>query len=59
MDLETLLRDTIRPELNGIYTEPPSSRGGGDMGFFCKEHAFHCMFLCSMLATARSSSGAT
>jgi len=49
MDFETLLRDTIRPELNGIYTEPPSSRGGGDMGFFCKEHAFHCMFLCSML----------
>jgi hypothetical protein len=52
MELETLLRDLIRPELNKIYTEPPSSRGGGDMGLFCKEHAFHCMFLCEMLGHA-------
>lgn len=49
MNLESMLRDLIRPELNKIYTEPPSSRGGGDMGLFCKEHAFHCMILCNML----------
>jgi hypothetical protein len=51
MDLETLLRDLIKPELNSIYTEPPSLRGGGDMGFFCKAktHAFHCMILCRLL----------
>jgi hypothetical protein len=49
MDIDILLRDLIRPELNKMYTEPPSSRGGGDMGLFCKEHAFHCMILCRML----------
>jgi hypothetical protein len=49
MDLEALLRDVIKPELNRIYTEPPSLRGGEDMGLFCKEHAFHCHVLCSML----------
>lgn len=49
MELESLLRDLIKPELNKIYTEPPSPRGGGDMGLFCREHAYHCMFLCKML----------
>lgn len=49
MELESLLRDLIKPELNKIYTERPSRRGGGDMGLFCKEHAFHCMVLCQML----------
>ncbi len=50
MNLETLLRDVIKPELNGIYTEPPASRAGGaDMGFFCREHAYHSFFLCKML----------
>jgi hypothetical protein len=34
MELEILLRDVTKPELNRIYTEPPSSRGGGDMVFF-------------------------
>jgi hypothetical protein len=48
-ELEILLRDVIKPELNRIYTEPPSSRGGGDMGFFCREHAYHSFFLCRML----------
>ena len=36
MELEPLLQDLIKPELNKIYTEPPSSRGGGDMVFFCR-----------------------
>lgn len=50
MAIEHLLRDLIKPELNGIYTEPPSAlRGGGDMGLFCREHAFHCLALCGML----------
>lgn len=50
MDLESVFRDLIRPELNNIYTEPPSQRGGGeDMGFFCREHAYHCYLLCKML----------
>lgn len=50
MDIEHLLRDRINPELNGIYTEPPSAlQGGGDMGLFCREHAFHCLALCGML----------
>jgi hypothetical protein len=49
MELEILLRDLIKPELNKIYTEPPSSRGGGDMGLFCREHAFHCLFLSKIL----------
>ena len=50
MELEFLLRDLIKPELNKIYTEPPAQRGGGqDMGFFCREHAYHCYFLCRML----------
>lgn len=49
MALAILLRDLIKPELNKIYTEPPSSRGGGDMGLFCREHAYHCLFLCKML----------
>lgn len=52
MDLEILLRDLIRPELHRIYTERPSPRGGGDMGLFCREHAFHCMVLCQMLGHA-------
>lgn len=50
MNIEHLLRDLIKPELNGIYTEPPSAlHGGGDMGLFCREHAFHCLALCGML----------
>ena len=50
MELEILLRDVIKPELNGIYTEPPASRAGGaDMGLFCREHAYHSFFLCKML----------
>jgi hypothetical protein len=49
MELDILLRDLIKPELNKIYTEPPSSRGGGDMSFFWREHAHHCFFLCRML----------
>ncbi len=47
MNLESLLRDVIKPELNGIYTEPPASRAGGtDMGLFCREHAYHVFFQC-------------
>jgi hypothetical protein len=50
MELESLLRDSIKPELNKIYTEPPRRHPGGlDMGFFCREHAYHCYFLCKML----------
>src|SRR5271157_940189 len=50
MDLEALLRDVIKPELNRIYTEPPSAlHGGADMGLFCREHAFHCAVLCILL----------
>ena len=41
---------SLNLELNGIYTEPPSVlNGGGDMGLFCREHAFHCLVLCRLL----------
>ena len=48
-DIENLLSTIIKPELNRIYTEAPSQRGGGDMGLFCKEHAFHCWALGRLL----------
>lgn len=50
MNLEAVLRDKIKPELNFLYTEEPAWRdGGGDFGWFCREHAYHCYFLSKML----------
>lgn len=46
MNLATILRETIKPELNRLYTESPTD---GDWGWFCREHAYHCYFLCRML----------
>jgi len=50
MDVEAILRDKIKPELNKLYTSAPDlSSRGGDWGWSCREHAFHCYFLCRML----------
>ncbi len=50
MDIARVLRDTIKPELNFLYTERPFRVDGGwDYGWFCREHAFHCFFLFRML----------
>ena len=42
MNLESIFRDKLKPELNFLYTERPSDRPDGtDFGWFCKEHAYH------------------
>ena len=36
----------VKKELNNIYTEPPHDVAGrGDLGWFCREHAFHTYIL--------------
>jgi hypothetical protein len=50
MNLERVFRDKIKPELNFLYTEPLSDReGGGDFGWFCKEHAYHGLLVAKAL----------
>ena len=40
----------IKPELNHIYTEPPSNtHTGRDLGWFCREHALHIYGLAKLL----------
>lgn len=47
--IETLLTK-VKPELNHIYTEPPSLvNGRGDMGWFCREHALHLYSLAVLM----------
>lgn len=51
MDLKAVLRDKIKPELNKLYTSAPGLESNAtDWGWFCREHAFHCCFLCRMLS---------
>ena len=40
----------IKPELNLLYTVPPFKINDSlDCGWYCREHAFHCLVLCKML----------
>lgn len=44
------LASVVRAELNHIYTERPHFvHGGGDMGWFCREHALHAFALAHLL----------
>jgi hypothetical protein len=50
MDLEQILKEKIKPELNHLYTARPFRIDGRwDHGWFSREHAFHCFFLCRLL----------
>jgi hypothetical protein len=50
MNLNRVLEERIKPELNFLYTAHPfETEGGQDFGWYCKEHAFHCYFLCKVL----------
>lgn len=53
------LRQFVAPELNFLYTIPPTSRPGGvDCGWFSREHALHAFFVARMLgASAELRSG--
>lgn len=45
-DIRDLLAKKIQPELNHLYTAPPSNTpDGGDFGWFCREHALHGFFV--------------
>lgn len=50
MDICQSLADSVRLELNHIYTERPFQTATGyDMGWFCREHALHLSVLAEML----------
>src|SRR5216683_4851949 len=50
MNLESIFRDKLKPELNFLYSERPSYRQGGtDFGWFCREHAYHGLLVAKVL----------
>jgi hypothetical protein len=51
MDISTILRKRIAPELNHLYTEPPftGADGGRDCGWYCREVALHVFFVSLLL----------
>lgn len=52
---ESALSESIKSDLNMIYTEPPFQVDGGlDFGWFCREHTFH-VFLLARLSGLESS----
>jgi hypothetical protein len=54
------LRQIVAPELNFLYTMPPTPRpdGGVECGWFSREHALHAFFVARLLgATAELRSG--
>ncbi len=53
IDIEAVLREKIKPELNFLYTEQPfDAPGGHDFGWFCHEHAYLTFFVLRMLGVA-------
>jgi len=51
MNVETMLRDKVKPELNYLFTEVPAWRDGGyDFGWYCREHAYVSYFVCRLLS---------
>ena len=50
MDFVNGLIEKVKPELNHIYTEKPFvTAGGGDFGWFCREHALHLYGVATLL----------
>lgn len=50
MNAFKIFSESIKPELNLLYTVPPFKRDGEfDCGWYCREHAFHCFVLAQML----------
>ena len=50
MDISSILRKRVAPELNHLYTVPPFQReAGADCGWFCREHALHTYFVARLL----------
>lgn len=48
--VESALSNSIKSDLNLVYTEPPFQVDGGwDFGWFCREHAFHVFLLARLL----------
>jgi hypothetical protein len=48
--IQVLLIEKVKPELNHIYTEKPFvMTGGGDFGWFCREHALHLYGVATLL----------
>lgn len=51
MDFINGLVEKVKPQLNHIYTEKPYiAQGGGDLGWFCREHALHLYGLAILLS---------
>lgn len=49
MNFPDILSQKVKPELNHIYTEPPTRQSSGlDCGWYCREHALH-LYCLSML----------
>ncbi|MBA4020277.1 MAG: hypothetical protein C0483_24210 [Pirellula sp.] len=46
--MKAIFRTQIKPELNKLYTEPPTLTDDGDWGWFCREHALHTYFLAKL-----------
>lgn len=47
---ESVLSDSIKSDLNMIYTRPPFQVDGGlDFGWFCREHTYHVFLLARLM----------